>query len=815
MRKRADVVVVGAGIVGSAVAHYLTRAGIRNVVVVDQGPLGNTGGSSYHAPGLVFHANASRSLGMLAKRSTDLYRELNTDELPTWLEVGGIELATTPERLAECHRRRAYLEAIGIEASVLTPEECGAMEPLLDPGTVLGGLYVARDGLCKAINTCDVLLRQAESRGAEINELTEVTGFDIRDGRIRGVETSNGTIAATTVIACAGIWSKNLQALTGVPMPLQPMQHLMAYTVPLPELAGHTTEVEHPIMRHQDRSMYFKQRGDSYGIGAYRHEPLTIEPREFAREPDGHTTAQLPFTERDFADARDATNTMLPSLRDVELADRFNGHFSFTPDGYPMLGESSRVRGLWLAEGIWVTHAGGSAKAVVDLLTTGRSEIDLRQAHPDRFYEFATTDAYVRARGAQQYREVYDIIHPLQQMLHPRGLRTTPYHQRFEEAGAELIESAGWERAQWFETNSVLAAPEFTQHRSAWAARHWSPVIGREHAATRNGVGVFDLTPFAKVEVEGHGAADWLNRVCASEIDRPVGRILYTTVLDHAGGTVCDLTVTRLSEDRFLVITGGGSGPRDIAWLRYQLPEGGGVRMRDVTSSYAVIGVWGPQARKVLEKLTTADLSTEAFGYMAARQIEVGPVPALALRISYVGELGYELYVNTEHGRWLWDALFAAGEEFGVVPVGTAAFNSLRVEKGYRFAGVDMHTEYSPVEAGLGFTVNLSKSSFIGREAALRERESGPSRKLCCLVLDDPDAAPLGYEPLLAGDHAVGYVTSADFGYTIGKSIAYGYLPVGIADPGSRVDVRIFDRRVGATVTEEPLFDPRGERLRV
>ena len=815
MRKRAEVVVVGAGIVGAGVAYHLTKTGIRNVVVVDQGPLEHTGGSSYHAPGLVFHANASRTLGQLAKGSTDLYRELHSPEQPMWLEVGGIELATTPERLAECHRRQASLAAIGIEARVLSPAEVVELAPLVDPGVILGGLHVARDGLCKGANVCHRLLRDAESRGAEINDLTEVVGFDIRDGRIRGVETTKGSIAASTVIACAGIWSKNLQALTGVAMPLQPMQHLMAYTVPVPELAGTTAEVEHPILRHQDRSMYFKQRGEAYGIGAYRHEPLTIEPRDFAREPDGHTTAQLEFTEEHFADARDATNAMIPALRDIELADCFNGHFSFTPDGYPMLGESSRVRGLWLAEGIWVTHAGGSAKAVVDLLTTGRSDIDLRLAHPDRFHRFATTDAYVNARGAQQYREVYDIIHPLQQMLHPRGLRTTPYHQRFEEAGAELIESAGWERAQWFESNAALPAPEFTQTRSSWAARHWSPTVGREHGATRAGVGVFDLTPFTKVEVEGPGAADWLNRVCASEIDRPVGRIIYTTVLDHAGGTVCDLTVTRLGDDRFLVVTGGGSGPRDVAWLRYQLPEGGGVRMRDVTSSLAVVGLWGPRARDVLARLTDSDLSTEAFGYMAARSIEVGPVPALALRISYVGELGYELYVSTEHGRWLWDSLFEAGEQDGVVPVGTAAFNSLRVEKGYRFAGVDMHTEYSPVEAGLGFTVNLSKSSFIGREAALREREAGPSRRLCCLVLDDPDAAPLGYEPLLAGEDAVGYVTSADFGYSIGQSIAYGYLPVGIADPGSRVEVQIFDQRIGATVSEEPLFDPRGERLRV
>ncbi len=353
------------------------------------------------------------------------------------------------------------------------------------------------------------------------------------------------------------------------------------------------------------------------------------------------------------------------------------------------------------------------------------------------------------------------------------------------------------------------------QQRADWGQQNWSATIGKEHAATRRGVGVFDLTPFAKVEVEGPGAAAWLNRVCAAEIDRPVGRIVYTTVLDHAGGTVCDLTVTRLDDERFLVITGGGSGPRDLAWLRYQLPEGGGVRMRDVTSGLAVLGVWGPHARDLLAKLTVADLSSEAFPYMAARRIELGPVPALALRISYVGELGYELYVATEHGRWLWDALFAAGEEFGVVPVGTGAFDSLRVEKGYRFAGVDMHTEYTPDEAGLGFTVNLSKSAFIGREAVLRERSTEPSRKLCCMVLDDPSAAALGYEPVLAGDHAVGYVTSANFGYTVGASIVYSYLPIGIAETGARVEVQLFDQRVGATVTDEPLFDPRGERLRV
>ncbi len=809
MRTRADVVIVGAGIVGCSAAYELTQLGVRNVVVLDQGPIEDTGGSTFHAPGLVFHTNGSRTLAMLARGSSDLYRDLDRTELRTWLEVGGIEIATTPQRLAECHRRAAYATACGFEPELLSPQQVRERIPLVDPDAILGGLLVPRDGLAKAINICAALRARAESAGAEFRGLTAVTGIDRRGGRVRAVETAAGTIATGTVLICAGIWGPEVAEWCGVPIPLQPMQHLFAWTAPVAELAGEREEARHPILRHQDRSMYFRQRGDSYGIGAYRHDPLPIDPSEFTREPDGHTTAQSSFTPEHFADARDATNTVLPALRDIALASTFNGHFSFSPDGYPVLGPSSHVHGLWLAAGIWVTHAGGSGRAIAELMTAGRSRIDMRLASPDRFQRHVTTRSYVRSRGMQQYREVYDILHPSQLMEHPRGLRCLPYHQRLEQAGAFLVESAGWERAHWFESNSDLPEPEHVQRRDAWASRYWSPVIGREHRHTREQAGVFDLTPFTKAEIEGPGAAAWLNRVCASEMDRPVGRIVYTTVLDHGGGVVCDLTVTRTGDERFMVVTGGGSGPRDLAWLRRHLPEGGAVRMADVTSSVAVIGLWGPRARDILSKLTTDDLS---FAYLDSREIEVGPVPARALRISYAGELGWELYVATEYGRWLWDALVEGGGR----PVGLGAFNSLRVEKGYRFAGVDMHTEYTAAEAGLGFTVNLSKSAFIGREAALRERErGGPARRLVCVVLDEPDAAPLGYEPLMVDGDAVGYVTSADFGYTVGRSLVYGYLPRDHAGEGTRVAVRIFDRTVAGTVSSEPQFDPRGERLRV
>jgi glycine cleavage system T protein len=812
VRKRAEVVIVGAGIVGCSAAYELTRMGVRNVVVLDQGPLEDTGGSTFHAPGLVFHTNASRTLAGLARASTDLYRALDAPDRRAWREVGGIEVATTPERLAECHRRAAYAVANGFDAEVLSPAGVVERVPLIDPDAVLGGLFVPRDGLCKAGAACAVLREAAEAAGAEFHGMTRVGGVDVRGGRVRGVESAAGAVATGTVLVCAGIWGPELAAMCGVPIPLQPMQHLFAWTPPLAELAGAEEEAVHPIVRHQDRSMYFRQRFDGYGIGAYRHEPVAIDPHEFTRAEDGHTTAQSAFMPELFADARDATNSLMPVLRDVELVDPFNGHFSFSPDGYPVLGPSARVGGLWFAEGIWVTHAGGSGRAVAELMTRGHSEIDMRLAHPDRFWRHATTRSYVRARGRQQYREVYDVIHPLQQMEHPRGLRCTPYQQRFEEAGAVLVESAGWERAQWFASNEGLPDPPHVQRRDAWAARMWSPIVGREHHATRERAGIFDLTPFTKVEVAGPGAVAWLNRVCASQMDRPVGRIVYTTVLDARGGVVCDLTVTRLAEDRFLVVTGGGSGPRDVAWLRRQLPDGGGATLTDVTSAICTLGVWGPAARDLVGGLTDDDL---AFPYLDSREIEIGPVAARALRISYAGELGWELYTATEHGRWLWDALIEAGRPLGAAPAGLGAFDSLRVEKGYRFAGVDMHTEYTAAEAGLAFTVDISKPDFVGRAAVLEERaRGGPRRRLACVVLDDRDAAPLGYEPLLADGRAVGYVTSANFGYTVGASITYGYLPAELAVPGTRVSVRVFDRDHGGTVSEEPLYDPRGERLR-
>jgi glycine cleavage system T protein len=415
----------------------------------------------------------------------------------------------------------------------------------------------------------------------------------------------------------------------------------------------------------------------------------------------------------------------------------------------------------------------------------------------------------------QQYHKVYDITHPLQQPTTSRGIRFSPFSQRQEELGAVFFESAGWERPQWFRANEELLkpVPGPGEARSGWEAREWSPAIAVEHRATRERVALFDLTPFTKLEFTGRGALSALQHLTANEMDRPVGRVTYTSMLNDRGGIKCDLTVTRLAADRFLVVTGGAMGLHDLEWMRRHLPDDGSARVTDVSAGDCCIGVWGPRARELLGRVCRDDLSNDGFPYMSARHITVGEVPALALRISYAGELGWEVYAPTEQGLELWDTLWEAGRSLGVVAAGGGAFDALRLEKGYRLWGQDIHADYNPYEAGIGFAVRMKKGDFVGREALRRIRAEGLKRKLCCMTLDDPTSVAMGKEPILKGDRVLGYVTSANYGYSVGRGIVYGYLPVEHSEEGTKVDVLYFGERYPATVAREPLYDPANERL--
>jgi glycine cleavage system aminomethyltransferase T len=514
------------------------------------------------------------------------------------------------------------------------------------------------------------------------------------------------------------------------------------------------------------------------------------------------TTVEPPFAAEQIAASLADSRVLLPGLPDIESG--INGIFSFSPDGFPLLGPVEGRPALWLAEAVWVTHSAGVARAVAEWLVGGRPSVDLHECDVQRFEEAQRSPSYVDTRGQRAFVEVYDIIHPLDPVREPRPLRVSPFYARQLQLGAHFTEGAGWERPVWYEANARLAAPDLPP-RDAWAARHWSPIVAAEALATRERAGLFDLTPLRRLLVTGPGAAGFLRRMCSNQVDRRVGTVAYTLLLDEGGGVRSDVTVARLGEREFQV---GVNGNLDLAWLRAHAPSD--VRIVDVTGGTCCVGVWGPAARDLLAPLSTVDLSHEAFGYFQARRGYVDVVPVTMLRVSYVGELGWEVYTSADLGLRLWDTLWAAGQAVGAVAAGRGAFESMRLEKGYRSWGVDVTAEDDAYSAGLGFAVNLDHGDFLGRAAARRDS----ARALCCLTVDDGRTVPMGREPVLAGGAPVGYVTSAGYGYSVGAPIAYAWLPTQLAAPGTSVQIAYFDQRVAATVRAEPLFDPKGTRIR-
>ncbi len=816
MRKHARVVIVGAGIVGCSVAYHLTKLGWRDIVVVEQGPLFETGGSTSHAPGLVFQINPSKTMTGFASYTVGLWTQLDLDGEPCAKAVGSMEVAWTPERLADLKRKAGYGMSWGVEAHLLSADEARDKIPTLSD-RILGAIYVPSDIHTKATRPAEAMAREAEQNGATFYGNVKVTGFGIADGRITVVHTTHGDIETDLVVAAAGIWAPRVGGMAGVPIPLSPMQHIYAVTEPIPELAGATEEISQPLLRHQDKAMYFRQVGESYGIGSYQHEPLLVDADDILDHEEAPIApAEMPFTPRHFESAMAAAGEVLPSLKGVGLTRKFNGMFSFTPDGFPVLGESPQIRGFWSAQAVWITHAGGVGKAVAEWIVNGESTSDLRECHIRRFHPHAYSRSYVRARAAQQYREVYDIIHPRQQMANPRNLRLTPFYTRQQELGGIFFENAGWERPQWYDANEGLldSLTVTGESQAGWEAREWSPTVAAEHVATRERVAMFDLTPFAKFEVTGPGALDALQRLAANQMNKPVGTITYTSMLIPRGGIKCDLTVTRLGENHFMVVTGGAMGLHDLDWIESHLPDDGSVRVDDISAGRCCIGLWGPRARDLLSRVCDEDVTDEGFPYMTAKPVTIAEVPSLALRISYVGELGWEIYASAEQGLRLWDVLWEAGQPLGVIAAGGGAFDSLRLEKGYRLWGNDIHTEYNPYEAGIGFAVRMRKGDFLGRDELRKIRAAGLTRRLCCMTLDDPAVVVMGKEPIVDGDRVLAYVTSANYGHSIGRGIVYGYLPMSYTKVGTSVDVLYFGERLQATVAKEPLYDPSGEKMK-
>ncbi|NRQ34271.1 FAD-dependent oxidoreductase [Nonomuraea sp. NN258] len=798
------LVIIGAGIVGCALADELTERGWTDVTVVEQGPLFAAGGSSSHAPGLVFQTNPSKAMTEFAAYTVRKYTGLSLRGTPCFLQVGGLEVATTEERLTDLSRRRGWAESWGVEGHLVDAARCAELWPALDQGRVLGGYHVPTDGLAAAVACGEAQAQRAMERGAAFLPGHTVVGLEQHGGRVTGVavETRDEyrVIPADVVVCAAGFWGPSIGAMAGLRVPLLPLAHQYAKSGPI-RLPGTA-----PILRHQDRDLYFRLHGDRVGVGSYAHRPMPVAQHEIVSKGTVMPSVQA-FTEADFDPAwRDAVE-LLPALAETKYEDGINGIFSFTPDGFPLIGEAPELDGFWLAEAVWVTHSAGVAKAVAELLVAGHSSFDLHECELNRFEPVQLAPAFVEERGKQNFVEVYDVIHPLQPMESPRPMRTSPFHVRQRELGAYFLEAAGWERPHWFESNALLLAgldePGLgAASRDAWASRHWSPIAAAESRATREQVALYDMTPLKRIEVTGAGAATFLQRMTTNNVDKKPGSVTYTLLLDAAGGIRSDLTVARLDDDRFQI---GANGNLDLDWLTRHAP--GGVHVRDITPGTCCIGVWGPRARELVQPLTDLDLSHANFRYFSCRSGYVGQVPVLAMRVSYVGELGWELYTTADLGLKLWDTLWATG-----LPIagGRAAFNSLRVEKGYRLWGVDMTPEHNPYEAGLGFAVRDDKD-FVGRDALSAAHANGLTRKLVPLLSAE---VVMGKEPVRHQGRTVGYVTSAAYGHTIQRPIAYAWLPIELTTPGTHVEISYFGRRVPAEVAAEPLFDPQMEKIR-
>ncbi|HWC78328.1 MAG TPA: FAD-dependent oxidoreductase [Pseudonocardiaceae bacterium] len=809
------VVVIGAGIVGCAIADELTERGWTEITVLEQGSLFRTGGSSSHAPGLVFQTSPSKTMTEFAAYTVAKYSGLECDGGWCFNPVGGLEVATTPQRWADLHRRHGWATAWGVASFLRSPEECVALHPLLDKETLLGGFHIPGDGLARPLRAAEAQARRATTRGARFLGHQNVVEIVSAGAKVTGVRTETDEFPADIVISCAGMWGPVLGELVGLTVPLVPMAHQYAKTSPLPALAGRNTEADEaglPILRHQGADLYFREHVDQLGIGAYGHDPMPLAADQIGdpRRTEG-MPSERPFTPADFEPSWADAVRLLPALAQAKVEDGVNGLFSFTPDGNPLLGEHPALSGFWVAEAVWITHSAGVARAMAEWLVDGQSRTDLHACDLNRFEPVQLSPDYVQARSCRSFVEVYDILHPLDPPGSPRDLRVSPFHPRQLELDAYFLEGAGWERPHWYEANATLSEVDDIPLRDDWATRHWSPIAGAEALAARERVALFDMTPLKRLEVSGPGALALLQRLTTNQLNKKPGAVTYTLLLDETGGIRSDLTVARLSADTFQV---GVNGNLDLEWIRAHAPDDGSVQVRDITAGTCCIGLWGPKARDLLQPLTRQDFSADASRYFTGKQCYIGNIPVTALRLSYVGELGWELYTTADVGLALWDTLWEAGQRYGVIAAGRSAFNSMRLEKGYRAWGVDMTCEHDPYEAGLAFAVRPNKGDFVGKQAIAGKSPDTVTRKLTCLKVTDPSAVVLGSEPVYAAGTAVGYVTSAAYGYTVGHTIAYVWLPAKVARPGTRVHIEYFGERVPAVVAEEPLFDPAMTRLR-
>jgi glycine cleavage system aminomethyltransferase T/glycine/D-amino acid oxidase-like deaminating enzyme len=828
-------VIIGAGIVGNCLAGHLARLGWTDLVQIDKGPLPNPGGSTGHASNFIFPTDHNKEMAFLTLESQRQYIELGVNNT-----CGGIEVAREPQRLEEFNRRMTSAKSWGIDARLLTPAEVKELVPFINEDIVLGGYYTPSVSCVDSLRAGTIMREEAIAKGMQIFPNTEVTALETSNGRITAVVTDKGRIEAEYVVIACGVWSPRIAAMAGATIPLTPAVHQMADVGPIEILQQSGKEVAYPIVRDMDTFCYERQTAGSMEVGSYAHRPILMRADDIPSiEESALTPTELPLTYDDFEPQMEqALDLMGEILETAEIRYAINGLLSLTPDAMPVLGETIEVKNLWSAAAVWIKEGPGIAQLVAEWMVYGYPHLcDPHSSDISRFYAHERTEHHINARCSEHFNKTYGIVHPREQWGSERGMRRSPFYAREEALGAVFFDARGWERPQWYTSNEDLVAkyPAVTKQREhEWDARWWSPIINAEHMAMRESVGMVDLTAFNQFDITGPGALAYLQYLTVNNCDVKVGGSVYTPLLTPHGGFRGDLTIQRLGEQHFRVVTGAFDGGRDNYWFQRHLPEDGSVRFEDKSTSFCTIGVWGPNARKVIEKIADplADVSHEGFPYGGVREILIDGIPTVMFRISYVGELGWEITTKMEHGLRLWDTIAAAGQEFGIRPVGIGVYAVTgRIEKGYRLMGAELESEYNPVEAGLD-RPKVKSADFIGKDAYLKARAEPRVTTMCTLTMDihrsasGVDRFPTGgNEPIvtLNGERIVdakgrvSRVTTAGSSPSLGTYILLAYLPPEHAVEGNKLAVMYMNELFSVTVARvgsKPLFDPDDARMK-
>jgi 4-methylaminobutanoate oxidase (formaldehyde-forming) len=804
--QRARVVVIGGGIAGCSVAYHLALAGWRDVVLLDKGEL--TSGSTHHAAGLVTQFNPSATMMRLRRYSVELYRELGV-----FARVGSVRIASSPESLLDLRRAASRAAGVGLEAPLISPEEVLERLPEAGGAPIFGGVWMADDGHVDPHIATHAVADAARAMGVEIRVRTRVTAIELGPDRaVRAVLTEDGPIETEHVVDAAGIWAPQVAAMVGAFLPSVPVDH---QHVAMQAVAGHELPRDAPCFRDPDNLVYGKPEAGGMLIGGYEPDPV-------ARWADGvpwdHGASPVESDMDRFAPLLEGAIRRFPFLEESGVVRLLCHPDAMTPDGNPLLGPMPGVRGFWVAAGLSLNGfggAGGMGRSLAEWMTGGETEIDVDAYRPWRFGGPYRDTAFAQECAREAYRYYYRLRYPLDSSQAGRGRRLSPLHVRLEELGAVFAAKNGWERAEYFEPGRPWRRAGEDQRAFGWSTPPYLDRLAEEHAAFRERVGIVDLTSFGKIAVSGRGALALLERVCDGRVDRPVGSVVYTQFLNSRGGIVADLTVTRLAEDRFRIVTGAAAVDSDLGWLRLHAGAAGGpVELRDETDDLAVVGIWGPRARDVLAAVTDDDVSGDALPFRTARSLDVGGAPVLAQRITFVGELGYELYVAPEWAVQVWDRLMAAGREHGIRAGGYRVLDSLRIEKGYRYLGTDLTASDTPYEGGVGFCVDADRDGFVGAAALAAARERGPRRRLRTLLVGGGDYLRLyGGEAVRVDGEVVGRVRSCAYAFTVGRNVALATVPPELG-VGDRVSVEVLGEPVAADIAPDVLYDPESLRVR-